>query len=104
MELLTPQEVAQRRQRGLALEAEANAHNMAEASFALLSTSNLEPLIPFLLEALARIGLRGRIYSAGFGQLTQEVLDPASGLYRVAPEGVLLVPAVEDLLEPLFTR
>lgn len=104
MEVLSPQEVSHRRERGLALQHAGNTRNLPETHFAVLSTFNVDLLPPFLMEALERRGLYGEVYLGGFGQVAQEVLNPDSGLYRVEPKGVVLIPAVEDLLAPVFAR
>jgi FkbH-like protein len=71
---------------------------------AVLSTFNVDLLPPFLAEALARAGLAPAAISVGpFGQLAQQLLPPDSPLYSDPPDAVVLVLAVEDLLEPLFT-
>ena len=69
----------------------------------MLSTFNLDLLPPFLAEALDRYGVGARPWLAGFGQLAAEIANPGSELYARAPGDVLLVPAPEDLLAPLYT-
>jgi FkbH-like protein len=69
---------------------------------AVLSTFNLDLLPPFLAEALDRHGVGTRLWLAGFGQLAAEIANPGSELYARSPSDVLLVPAPEDLLAPLY--
>jgi len=69
----------------------------------VLSSFNVDLLPPFVAEALERAGLRPPSISVGaFGQLAQELLPAGSRLYRETPGALVLVLAVEDLLEPLF--
>jgi FkbH-like protein len=95
--LLTPEMAALRRRRGLELKTEATGPRLF-----VLGTFNLDLLPPFLLEALDRAGLAATVSAGGFGQLAQTILDPASALYDPAPDEILIVPACEDLLAPLF--
>lgn len=103
-EHLRPEDVARRRARGGRLLEEGNRGKLPECPFAVLSTFNLDLFPTFLTEALERAGLYSRITLGGFNQMSQEVLDAGSGLYRARPEGVVVVPAVEDLLAPLYAR
>lgn len=61
---------------------------------ALLASFTADPLADFAVVEAARQGIRLDCYVAGYGQFSQEVLDPASGLYRHAPEITFM------LLEP----
>ena len=101
-ELLSPQEIAQRRKNGLELQAGENRNELPETNVALLSTFNLQLFPPFLVDALDRVGLYASVHLGQFGQLYQEVLDENSGLYQSNPEEVVIVPAFEDLLSPLY--
>jgi FkbH-like protein len=101
LEPLAPREVAARRRRGIALLERPPTHRSARV--AVLSTFNVDLLPPFLAEALERAEQPPAAVSAGaFGQIAQELLPPGSGLYRDAPEVLVLALAVEDLLGPLF--
>jgi FkbH-like protein len=65
------------------------------------TTSQLAALLPV---AAARTGVAAEVYECGYGQYQQEILDPSSGLYRFAPDVVVLavhasearLPAVSD--------
>ncbi len=70
----------------------------------VLSSFGVDLVSPLLAEALERAGLYGDIQLGGFGQIEQAILDPNSVLYRAHPDIVVLIPAVEDLLAPLFAR
>jgi FkbH-like protein len=70
---------------------------------ALLSSYVLDPLIPFLDVECRRAGLVPAFYVAPFNQYTQEVLNPASGLYAFGPDVVFVGLDVEDLC-PAFRR
>ena len=103
MQALSPEEVARRRRRGLALHKEGNTSNLLPTIFAVLSTFNVDLISPLLRESLERVGLYSDVYLAQFGQIAQEILDPNSGLYAAEPECVILIPSIEDLMEPLFS-
>jgi len=104
MTSITPQEAIRRRTRGLALQRSKNDRALPEAAFAVLSTFNVELLPPLLLDSFERIGRHVHVHVSGFGQISEQMLDPASELYAHRPDCVLLIPAVEDLLAPLFAR
>jgi FkbH-like protein len=96
---LEPAELSARRRHGAEL---LRAAEPPADELAVLSTFNLDLLPPFLAEALDRHGVGARLWLAGFGQLAAEIANPDSELYRRAPGDVLLVPAPEDLLAPLY--
>jgi FkbH-like protein len=98
---LTPREIAARRRRGIELlERPPTSDSMRTA---VLSSFNVDLLPPFLAEALERAKQPPATVSVGaFGQIAQQLLPPDSSLYRDAPDALVLVLAVEDLLEPLF--
>ena len=98
------QEALSRRDRGVALLQAGNIRRLPALRVAVLSTFNVELMTPFLMEALERIGYYGTCYLGAFGQVAQEIINPQSGLYEAVPEAVVIVPAVEDVLAPLFTR
>jgi FkbH-like protein len=79
-----------------ALEA-AELPELKPVSLAVLSTFTCEPLKPYLLVEGAARGLRIRPAFAPFGQLEQQVLDPASALYACAPDVVLVAARLEDM-------
>ena len=97
------QEVAGRRRRGLDLQ-KAGAGDLPSTNVAVLSTFNVDLLTPLLLEALDRYDLSANVYTGSFGQIVQEALDGSSGLYKAGPDAVVLIPAIEDLLGPIFAR
>ena len=103
--LPTPDRVAELRRRGLALgrEIEEGART-PEVRLAVLSSFNLDLLPQFLLEALDRRGLSADAATGDFGQIAQEVLNPASWLYDGEDRDLVIVPAAEDLLAGLFER
>lgn len=94
-------ELAARRQRGIALQRDGG--DAPDARLTVLSSFNLDPLPPYLVEALDRAGFAAHVSTATFGHTTQELLNPGSEIYGEDPRDVLLVPAAEDLLAPLFT-
>jgi HAD superfamily phosphatase (TIGR01681 family) len=68
----------------------------------VLSSFNLDLLPPLLAEALERAGVDAEVQASPFGQIGQQALDPSSELYASAPQAVVIVPAVEDMLAPVF--
>ena len=99
---LTHSALSDRRRRGVALLEHPPA--AALPTVTVLSTFSVELLAPLLAEALERWGHpTGGIATGPFGQIAQELLSATSSLYRDAPEALLLVLAVEDLLGPLFS-
>jgi FkbH-like protein len=101
---ISAQEAFQRRSRGLSLQREGNGRGLPSVGVVALSSFNVDLISPLLAEALERAGLHGDIHLGDFGQVEQAILDPNSVLYRSRPDIVVLIPAVEDLLAPLFTR
>lgn len=93
-----------RKTRGLAQAAAGNRDGLPTLKVAVLATFNADPIAPFLVEALGRIGLWCEPYIGPFGRMLHEVIDPESGLYRFGPDLVVLIPAAEDLLAPLYQR
>jgi FkbH-like protein len=74
---------------------------MMELRIALLANCNIELLQKPLSWALEGRGIRPSIWIGGFGQYVQEVLDPASGLYRHDPSLVMLYLDGADLFQEL---
>lgn len=93
-----------RRARGVALAAAGNRDGLPAVRVAVLASFNADPIAPFLVEACARFGLWCEPYLGPFGRMGQEVVDEGSDLYTFGPDAVVLVPAAEDLLAPLFRR
>ena len=102
--IVSPQEAQQRRRRGVALQREGNTGGLAETGFAVLSTFNVDLLPPLLVEAMEQVGLYASVHLGGFGQIAQELLNPAAPVYSASPQNVVIVPAVEDFLAPVFAR
>ena len=97
----SPETVSRRRRAGLELMRQQGEERPV---IRLLSSFNLDLLPAFLVEALDRAGVPADVHVAPFGQVGRELLDPASELYATAPASVLLVPAPEDVLMPLFDK
>lgn len=91
-------ELARRRRRGIELQGRAG----ERAAAVVLGSFNLDLLPPYLLEATDRAGIDVDVHVGEFGQVARAALDPSSRLYELRPRTVLLVPAVEDLLAPVF--
>src|SRR5918999_4539948 len=101
---ISARDVFHRRSRGLALQREGSSDGLPRVGVVVLSSFTIDPVAPLLAEALERAGLYGDIQLGDFGQIEQAILDPNSVLYQARPDIVMLIPAVEDLLAPLFTR
>src|SRR5262245_62144559 len=100
---MTQNELTQRRRKGQTLLSQGGDWSNA-LRVAVLSSFNLDSLPAFLVEALDRKTLSSRVWMGPFGQMAQTVLRPDSELYSFQPGLVVVVPAVEDLLSPLFER
>ncbi|CAO5181087.1 Subfamily IIIC HAD-superfamily phosphatase [Frankia sp. AiPs1] len=61
------------------------------------TTSQFTALLPL---AAARAGIDVSTYECGYGQYRQEILDPDSGLYRFAPDVVVLAVHAGDVALP----
>lgn len=75
----------------------APAGGLPERRIAVLATFTLDYLPPLLAAALRDQGFQARAYLGGFNAWVQEILDPASGLYRFQPDAVLIVADLQDL-------
>src|SRR5215510_1396691 len=56
---------------------------------AVLATSTVDHLLPWIRAAGLRRGLRIEIYVSGYAQYRQELLDPTSQLHAFRPDAVL---------------
>ncbi len=97
-------DVIRRRNLGLALLNQLDAVQSDAARYAVLSTFNVDLIKPLLCEALDRAGLAARVHLAPFGQLVGQILDQRAEIYRQRCDAVVVIPAVEDLLAPLYER
>jgi predicted enzyme involved in methoxymalonyl-ACP biosynthesis len=66
-------------------------------SFALLSSSSLQLFDSVLRKEMLRWGWAATTWEAGFNQFRQEIANPASGLYALKPDVVILHLDGEDL-------
>ena len=57
---------------------------------ALLRSFTVEPLVPLLQAAACAHGIALEVHVGAFNTYAQDILDPASALYRFAPDVVLL--------------
>ena len=71
---------------------------------ALLSSYTTTQFHSMLLLAARRIGIQLEMYECAYGQYQQEILDGSSGLYRFAPDAVLLAVHERDLQLPGFSQ
>lgn len=70
---------------------------------ALLSSFSMEFIQDALIAYGFSNGLRIEVYQAGFGMVSQEILDPNSGLYAFAPDVTVLAIEGEDWLPEVYT-
>jgi FkbH-like protein len=96
-----PTGALERRRRGIELMKTAP-DDETPIKLAILSTFNLDVIPPFLVEALDRQGLRANVWLGDFGQIAQSILDTKSALYKAKPDGVIIIPATEDLFGSLY--
>jgi FkbH-like protein len=101
MKLIPNAQLLRRKQRGERLLGD-GAQKRPPLAVAVLATFNLASLPPFLADSLSQFKLAASVYLSPFGQWMQDALDPESGLYRSAPQFVVLALAGEDLLQPVF--
>lgn len=104
MKTVSNQEAVRRKQLGLTTQKEGNVQGFPDTTFSVLATFNVSLMAPYLQEALSRRGLHSEVHIGEYEQIAQEIFDPNSGLYSAGPDHVVLIPAVEDILAPLFTR
>lgn len=76
---------------------EATPPGLRPVRLGIASTFTAEFLRPYLLVEGARRGLLVRPYFGPFGQLEQELLDPASALLASTPDAVVIAVRIEDL-------
>jgi len=65
---------------------------------AVLRSYTLEPIEPVLKVRLLLEGYRPSFWFGGYNQYAQEILDPQSGLYAFAPDLVLLMLRLEEVM------
>jgi FkbH-like protein len=99
--MLTEREVLSRQKAGVKL-GQQTGQAAATLRIGVLSSFGIEMMAPFLRERFHHLGDSISLYFGPFGQITQEMLNPDSGLYRFQPDLVLAVVAAEDLLAPLL--
>lgn len=80
--------------------AKASETHLRECRIAVLGTSTTALLIPVLKAFCLRDRIRAEVYEGLYGSLTQEILDPGSGLARFRPSIVFLVGCWRDLQLP----
>jgi FkbH-like protein len=71
---------------------------------AVLASANLDGLAPYLLTDLALAGFSPTLYMGPFGQIAQEALRKDSGLWRFAPDAVVVAARTQDLLPEVWDR
>ncbi|MCG3178509.1 MAG: hypothetical protein BIFFINMI_00837 [Phycisphaerae bacterium] len=67
---------------------------------AVLASSTTALLAPLLRASCFRNGVQADVYEGPYGAIHQEILDPGSGLYRFAPDAVLILVNSRDLALP----
>src|SRR5262245_46616935 len=69
---------------------------------ALLRSFTVEPLVPLLQAAACAHGIALDVHVGAFNTYAQDILDPASALYRFTPEVVLLAIQTRDIVPELW--
>jgi FkbH-like protein len=69
---------------------------------AVLRSFTVEPLVPLLRAAGVAAGLDLTVHVGDFGAYAQEMLDPASALYRFSPDVVILAVRTADIAPDLW--
>lgn len=64
---------------------------------ALLASFTIDPLRPYLIVEMARTGFDAQVYLAPYNSVSQELLDPGSGLARRAPQLVIVAQLLDDV-------
>jgi FkbH-like protein len=75
-----------------------------KARIALLASTTTDLLAPLLRLACFRDGIGAELYVAPYGNLRQEILNPASGLYRFAPDVVVIGTGWRDANLPAYSE
>jgi FkbH-like protein len=70
---------------------------------ALLRSFTVEPLVPLLQAAACAHGIALEVHVGAFNTYVQDILDPASALYRFAPDVVLLAIQTRDIVPELWS-
>lgn len=73
------------------------------ARIAVLGSYTVDQFAALLPLAAARTGIAAEIYTCGYGQYRQEILDPTSGLYAFAPDVVILAVHAGEAGLPEFS-
>ena len=102
--MITNSDLLERKRRAQELIGQGNSRGLPIIKIRILSTFNVDLLPPLLAESLERIGVWGEIRVGPFGQVAQQILVDTSELYSQEPDLIVIIPAVEDLLMPLFQR
>jgi FkbH-like protein len=71
---------------------------------ALLSDAATQRFVPLLRVLFERHGVDSEIYDAPFDSIEMEIYDAASGLYRFAPDVVIIVNAIQALRARFMRR
>lgn len=78
--------------------------SLSELRLAFLRSFTLEPVIPLLKATAALEGVELSIQLSDFNSYSQEILDPASQLYRFEPDAVVLAVQTRDLVPDLWDQ
>ncbi|MBV9170274.1 MAG: hypothetical protein JOZ81_09355, partial [Chloroflexi bacterium] len=71
---------------------------------AIIGSSTLDYVRAYLEVACRQVGLSPDFYMGPFGQFAQEILDPSGGLYRFAPDVVIVAIHGLALFPDLYDR
>ncbi len=74
-----------------------SAETKAEIKAAFLSSFTIDPLIDYIIVESAALDIRVDTYTGGYGQFNQQILDPASELYKFSPDITILMAEFDAL-------
>ncbi|MBE3144756.1 MAG: HAD family hydrolase [Planctomycetes bacterium] len=86
------------------LRAQGNPPSVRKIRLALLSSTTTDLAAPILQLACFREWIDAELYVAPYGNLRQEILDPASGLYAFGPDFVIMAFNWRDANLPSFVE
>ncbi len=76
--------------------------NLLPYRLAILRSFTVEPMVPLLRAAAFAAGIDLTLYVSEFNAHVQEMLDPASPLYRFAPDAAILAVQTRDVVPGLW--
>ncbi len=75
--------------------------SLRRVRLSLLSSFTIDFIKPCLVVEAAKCGIGLDVWTGPFGQIEQQVMDPGSDLYSSAPEVIVILAQVQDLMPEL---